>query len=60
MTYDPDYDRLRVSMDFGKWDPTAGMASIRPSMSATALRRKGGISFICFYDLWKITQSSLR
>lgn len=46
-------DRFRVSMDFGEWDNNfTGLDII--CKEAYRILKKGG-TFICFYDLWKIT-----
>lgn len=46
-------DRFRVSMNFGDWDSNfSGLDKI--CKEAYRILRKGG-TFICFYDLWKIT-----
>ena len=50
----PDYDRLRVSMDFGKWDHRLDGFD-QTIHECYRVLRKGG-TFICFYDLWKITE----
>ena len=48
-----DVDRFRVSMDFGEWDKNfTGLDDI--IKECYRVLRKGG-TFICFYDLWKIT-----
>lgn len=48
-----DVDRFRVSMNFGAWDSDFyGLESV--VKEAYRVLVKGG-SFICFYDLWKIT-----
>lgn len=51
-----DTDRFRVSMDFGEWDNDFNALSdvVR---EAYRVLKKGG-TFICFYDLWKITELS--
>lgn len=50
----PDYDRLKVSMDFGKWDHRCDGLD-QAIHECHRILRKGG-SFICFYDLWKLTE----
>lgn len=46
-------DRFRVSMDFGDWDNSfTGLDEV--CKEAYRILKKGG-TFICFYDLWKIT-----
>lgn len=50
----PDYDRLKVSMDFGKWDHRLDGFD-QAIHECYRVLRKGG-TFICFYDLWKITE----
>ena len=55
----PDFDRLKVSMDFGDWDKD-GFTVEQLSATLTELYRvlrKGG-TLICFFDLWKITSLS--
>lgn len=48
-----DTDRFRVSMDFGDWDNNfTGLDEV--CKEAYRVLKKGG-TFICFYDLWKIT-----
>lgn len=48
-----DRDRFRVSMDFGDWDNNfTGLDKV--CKEAYRILKKGG-TFICFYDLWKIT-----
>lgn len=46
-------DRFRVSMDFGDWDNGFSGLDIVVS-EAYRILKKGG-TFICFYDLWKLT-----
>lgn len=46
-------DRFRVSMDFGDWDNNFTGLDIVVKECYRVLK-KGG-TFICFYDLWKIT-----
>ena len=48
-----DTDRFRISMDFGKWDNKFTDFDIVIRECFRVLK-KGG-TFICFYDLWKIT-----
>ena len=48
-----DTDRFRISMDFGKWDNKFADFDIVIQECFRVLK-KGG-TFICFYDLWKIT-----
>ena len=51
-----DRDRFRVSMDFGEWDENfVGLDEV--CKEAYRVLRKGG-TFICFYDLFKITTLS--
>ena len=51
-----DRDRFRVSMDFGEWDENfIGLDEV--CKEAYRVLRKGG-TFICFYDLFKITTLS--
>lgn len=50
----PDYDRLKVSMDFGKWDHRCDGFD-QTIHECFRVLKKGG-TFICFYDLWKITE----
>lgn len=46
-------DRFAVSMDFGEWDKEfSGLDDVLEQ--AYRVLKKGG-TFICFYDLWKIT-----
>lgn len=48
-----DTDRFRVSMDFGDWDNNfTGLDEV--IKECYRVLKKGG-TFICFYDLWKIT-----
>lgn len=48
-----DTDRFRISMDFGEWDKNfSGLATV--IKEGYRILRDGG-TFICFYDLWKIT-----
>ena len=48
-----DTDRFRISMDFGEWDKNfTGLESV--IKEGYRILRDGG-TFICFYDLWKIT-----
>ena len=50
----PDYDRLKISIDFGKWDHRLdGFDQV--IHECYRVLRKGG-TFICFYDLWKLTE----
>lgn len=46
-------DRFAVSMDFGEWDKNFSGLDIVISEAYRVL--KNGGTFICFYDLWKIT-----
>ncbi|MFP4697902.1 MAG: DNA-methyltransferase [Eubacteriales bacterium] len=48
-----DTDRFMVSMDFGGWDKNF-IGLDRVIKEAYRVLKKGG-TFICFYDLWKIT-----
>ena len=49
----PDYDRLKVSMDFGQWDHRFdGFDHV--VLECYRVLRQGG-TFICFYDLWKLS-----
>ncbi len=50
----PDYDRLKVSMDFGKWDHRCDGFDQAIHECFRVLRNGG--TFICFYDLWKLTE----
>jgi site-specific DNA-methyltransferase (adenine-specific) len=50
----PDYDRLKVSMDFGHWDHRCDGFDQAIHECYRVLKKSG--SFICFYDLWKITE----
>lgn len=46
-------DRFRISMDFGEWDKNfTGLNEV--IKEGYRILRDGG-TFICFYDLWKIT-----
>jgi len=46
-------DRFAISMDFGDWDKDfSGLEDVL--LEAYRVLKKGG-TFICFYDLWKIT-----
>lgn len=48
-----DTDRFRISMDFGEWDKNfSGLETV--IKEGYRILRDGG-TFICFYDLWKIT-----
>ena len=48
-----DTDRFRISMDFGEWDKNfTGLNEV--IKEGYRILRDGG-TFICFYDLWKIT-----
>lgn len=48
-----DTDRFRISMDFGEWDKNfTGLNEV--IKDGYRILRDGG-TFICFYDLWKIT-----
>lgn len=49
-----DTDRFRVSMDFGEWDK--GFTLLRDTVKECFRVLKKGGTFICFYDLWKITE----
>lgn len=48
-----DTDRFRISMDFGEWDKNFSGLEIVIKEGYRIL--KDGGTFICFYDLWKIT-----
>ena len=50
----PDYDRLKVSMDFGKWDHRCDGLDQAIHECYRVLKPSG--TFICFYDLWKLTE----
>ena len=48
-----DTDRFRISMDFGEWDKNfTGLETV--IKEGYRILKDGG-TFICFYDLWKIT-----
>ncbi len=48
-----DTDRFRISMDFGEWDKNfTGLDFV--IKEGYRILKDGG-TFICFYDLWKIT-----
>ena len=48
-----DTDRFRISMDFGEWDKNfSGLDKVIEE--GYRILRDGG-TFICFYDIWKIT-----
>lgn len=48
-----DTDRFRVSMDFGEWDKCfTGLDEV--CKEAYRVLKPGG-TFICFYDVWKLT-----
>ena len=48
-----DTDRFRISMDFGEWDKNfSGLENV--IKEGYRILKDGG-TFICFYDLWKIT-----
>ena len=48
-----DTDRFRISMDFGEWDKEfSGLENV--IKEGYRILKDGG-TFICFYDLWKIT-----
>ena len=49
----PDYDRLKVSMDFGRWDHRCDGLDQAIHECHRVLKRGG--TFISFYDLWKLT-----
>jgi site-specific DNA-methyltransferase (adenine-specific) len=50
----PDYDRLKVSMDFGEWDQKFdGLAQVIQQFHRVL---KPGGSCIIFYDLWKLSE----
>jgi len=50
----PDYDRLKIDIDFGQWDHRLdGFDQV--IHECYRVLRQGG-TFICFYDLWKITE----
>lgn len=49
-----DTDRFRITMDFGKWDTQAADLATVISECYRVLRSGG--TFICFYDIWKITE----
>jgi DNA modification methylase len=47
-------DKLKITTDFGKWDHDfSGLDSI---INESYRVLKNGGTFICFYDLWKITE----
>ncbi len=48
-----DTDRFRISMDFGEWDKNFGGLD-KVIEEGYRILRNGG-TFICFYDIWKIT-----
>ena len=48
-----DTDRFRISMDFGEWDKNFTGLDLVIKEGYRIL--KDGGTFICFYDLWKIT-----
>ena len=50
----PDYDRLKISMDFGKWDHR--LDGFDQTIHECYRVLKPGGTLICFYDLWKITE----
>lgn len=50
----PEYDRLKVSMDFGKWDHRCDGLDQAIHECYRVLKPSG--TFICFYDLWKLTE----
>lgn len=48
-----DTDRFRISMDFGEWDKEfSGLENV--IKEGYRILKDGG-TFICFYDIWKIT-----
>jgi len=50
----PDYDRLKVSLDFGQWDHRLdGFDQV--IHECYRVLKQGG-TFICFYDLWKLSE----
>jgi len=50
----PDYDRLKVSIDFGKWDHRFDGFDQAIHEGYRVLKQGG--TLICFYDLWKLTE----
>ena len=48
-----DTDRFRISMDFGEWDKN--FTGLNEVIKEGYRILKDGVTFICFYDLWKIT-----
>ena len=48
-----DTDRFRISMDFGEWDKN--FTGLNEIIKEGYRILKDGGTFICFYDLWKIT-----
>ena len=48
-----DTDRFRISMDFGEWDKN--FTGLNEVIKDGYRILKDGGTFICFYDLWKIT-----
>ena len=48
-----DTDRFRISMDFGEWDKN--FTGLNEVIKEGYRILKDGGTFICFYDLWKIT-----
>ena len=48
-----DVDRFRISMDFGEWDHE--FEGLRDVIKESYRILRDGGTFICFYDLWKIT-----
>lgn len=48
-------DRFRISIDFGDWDQN-GSFDIKQFVSDSYRVLKDGGYFVCFYDIWKITE----
>lgn len=51
----PDYDRLKVSMDFGTWDMEFTEDALQQIIIESFRILQDGGTFICFFDLFKIT-----
>ena len=53
-----DTDRFRISMDFGDWDKEEEFTfeDLKETVKECFRVLKNGGTFICFYDIWKITE----
>jgi DNA modification methylase len=50
-----DVDRFRISMDFGKWDAQGAFDIKNMCRECYRVLKQSGY-FVCFYDLWKISE----